>query len=195
MRLLALIGLACMLMIVHDSVQADARPAIDLPAAITPEVTLDVASPELAAGQTGKVMVRIRNVRDLTGFQFKVVFDPSVLEVVDSDLGRPGFQIERGTIFDGQNPIEAENEADNGEGVVEFGLAMLGGEPVTTGHGLLATITFRAKRSENSDLMFSSEGSHLADEDAYPIEADWRSARVLGDASSVYLPLALHETN
>ena len=72
--------------------------------------------------------------------QAYIDFDPSLLEVVDADLGTAGVQIQRGTAL----PDELQNSVDNGCGQINFAAGMFGGQPLT-GTFTLATVEFKAK--------------------------------------------------
>ncbi|MBX4187887.1 MAG: cohesin domain-containing protein [Candidatus Doudnabacteria bacterium] len=86
---------------------------------------------------------------------YYVNYNPSILEVVDSNSGQGGIQILPGTLLT-QTIV---NSADNTSGRIQFSQASTGGGSYN-GSGTLATITFNAKAAGTSTITFSfTQGS------------------------------------
>ena len=130
-------------------------------------VTIDPPSSEVAVGATTTVDVRINNVSGLYGAEMHLTFDPLVLEVVDADEGTAGVQIQPGPFL--SPDFTAQNTVDQGAGKIDFAISQrLPQEPVS-GSGVLATITFRGRAANTSDIRFLNV--ILSDRDGMPISA------------------------
>ncbi len=103
------------------------------------EVSLVPSSSEVTLGNTFTVAINLANCTDVIGADVQVVFDPTKLQVVDSDALQAGVQIAPGSFIVGQ--IGA-NTANNTAGTVRFAVAKAA--PGVDGAGTLATITFAA---------------------------------------------------
>jgi hypothetical protein len=64
--------------------------------------TVAISPPDatVACNQNITVSVMINNVTNLYGVDFKISYDPAIVEVVDADPGNPGTQIQQGTFPD-----------------------------------------------------------------------------------------------
>lgn len=95
-------------------------------------------------------------------------FDPSIIQVVDTDLTEQGIQIASGSLM----PTTVFNSADNTAGTVKFSQVIMpgtDGTSVYSGSGVLARVTFRAVAVGTSQIMFdftpgSSTDSNVAGE-------------------------------
>ena len=104
---------------------------------IFPVVSVQIAQ---QAGLDATVEIRIEHAKDLYGFQFSLAFDPSLLDVV---------KIERGE-FLGKNSSWNDPEIDNEHGIIRGATAMKTGGSGSSGKGVFAKITFKAKKLKGS---------------------------------------------
>lgn len=99
----------------------------------------------VGAGQTVAVEVRVENVQDLYGLDFRLRFDPSVVEVVDADTTTEGIQVRPGGLL--HPDLIVRNVADNTGGTIWFALTQLNPSEAVTGSGIAFVILFRGKRA------------------------------------------------
>ena len=100
------------------------------------EVSIAPAEKSVNLGITGEtVNVMIRGALDLGDYEFKMDFDPDVVEVTNVEDG--GFLGSTGRTVIPVGP-------DIGNGTLTFGAVSLGDQPGPNGEGILATITFNA---------------------------------------------------
>jgi len=78
---------------------------------------------------------------------FSLRYNPSILQVVDSNTNVSGVQIAPGNLL----PVTVTNTADNTAGTIQFSQAASGGTNFT-GSGVLATITFRGANGGSSNV-------------------------------------------
>ena len=120
------------------------------------------------------VDVEVRNVDNLFGADLILGFDPDLLEVVDSAPASPGVQITPGDLLaSGQLMV---NQADNSLGRIEFVVTLLGTQSPVSGDGILASVTFRAKRPGESIISFQSLA--LGRKDGTLIEHETQAGRL-----------------
>ena len=107
--------------------------------------------------------VRAENAKDLYGYQFAVKFNTEVLEVESVSQGN--FLKERfgWTGGDETHWIAGEIDNDNGEISSSLGIRVIPGE--VKGNGVLATITFIPKKTDESELEFTEVKLSNADGD------------------------------
>lgn len=79
----------------------------------------------------------------------KLRFNPSILQVVDSDAGATGVQISAGSLM----PLTIVNTVDNTAGTIQFSQLATPGSTYS-GSGTLAIVTFRVVSAGNSSLNF-----------------------------------------
>jgi len=170
---------------VGQSVDADGV-ATSLTAAHN-RVSLDPAAMGIAVGETLSVTVRALAPIGIYGVEYRITFDPSVLEVVDANLVTTDtIEIHPSAVFAGG--IEAENDANNGTGIIHYGATLLSGNPVY-GPQELGTIVFRAKAEGRSPVRFDSQ-SWLSYPDGLPIPGTvWRDGLVTAGTQRLYLPI------
>jgi hypothetical protein len=101
----------------------------------------------------------------VSGTQYRLIFDPAVLQVVDQTKG--DF-----LSHDGANTIEIVNKFNNTIGKVEYGETRMGVETSVTAAGTLARITFRVigDRGSYLDLTNVFVGSPQAKEIPVSVE-------------------------
>ena len=126
--------------------------------AATPYYYLDPQVLELGPGEVGTVTIRTSHVEGLGGVEVYLLWDPSILEVVDADPSLSGVQLTPGDLFEGHNTFRPwhGNEADNAAGRLSYVLSLVEASCLT-GEWSVATITFRAVGSGTSSLTFGSE--------------------------------------
>jgi hypothetical protein len=125
------------------------------------------ATLQLAVGQVVIVDVMVHSVQDLSGYEFRLSFDPAVVEAVDLDPYVPGLNVLAGDVL--APAMTATNECDNLLGTISVAVARIGGAP-SNGDGRLATISFRAKALGDAQMVFTAFG--MADSNALPIPCD-----------------------
>ncbi len=104
----------------------------------------------IGVGETQEVAVVIENVTNLAGVEIYIVFDPTVVEVMDADPDKEGVQVARGDLLGLGYEI---NEVS--EGMMEYVLTVLGQEPAS-GSGEIIRITFRGIAEGSTHLTFDS---------------------------------------
>lgn len=128
-------------------VAADARPRSGGVA-----VGLSPSTITLMPGQTATVDVVVYNVENLAGFDIRLIFNPSVLTVLDSDPWIDGVNIAWGDFISPDWP--ALDTCDNANGTIQAAVTQFGGS--RSGTGVLLSITFQALAAGDSGLSFES---------------------------------------
>ena len=108
-------------------------------------VSVEPARLEARSGETFTVRVMVEGAQDLSGFQFKLTYDPSVVEVEDAEVA--GFLSSTGRV-----PIPLGPKVDNDGGAIVIGAATFGESSGPGGSGVLATVTFTAREEGSSAL-------------------------------------------
>ncbi len=116
-------------------------------------ITLSPAAGTITGCGTTTVEIWLNEVVDFYGADVRLSFDPTVLQVVDSNPGQAGVQIEVGefwvpgfTIF---------NTADNTAGTINYVATQLSPTPEVSGSGVILKITFNAISTGSSALSFT----------------------------------------
>jgi hypothetical protein len=124
-------------------------------AADGPTISIDPTQATLAPDGTVDVDVVISDVTDLYSAYVQLTFDPTLLEVVDADLGREGVQVSPG-YFPGPSEGPGDittNIVDNVAGTIDYDFTLLNPSPAVSGSGVLATIRFQGKATGESSLV------------------------------------------
>jgi hypothetical protein len=108
-------------------------------------IRLEPADSVVGLNETFAVQVMIEEVNDLGAFQFELAYDSSILRVEEAALG--DFL---GSM--GRSVVPIGPEVDNEEGRTMFGAISFGGGPGPNGTGVLATITWFARREGSTVL-------------------------------------------
>ena len=159
-------------------------------------VRFEPSTAQLNVGATHIVEIRIDNATNLVGAEVQVQFNPAVLQVVDADTAKEGFQIQPG---DFPRPdFVAVNQASNTSGTLQYAVVQLGSQgqggdfsnirgleeavrqlPVqaVSGSGVLARVTFQAVAAGTSDLSFTR--ILLPDSQAQPIPASGQPGQIV----------------
>lgn len=138
----------------------------------------------LQEGQTTSIEIWVDDVIDLFGFAVEIRFDPSKISAASTALG--GF-LEPG--------LMAEDEIDNSEGVIKYGMVQCGQEtPAKSGSGILLSfeITLTEEVSETSLVIDSIV---LTDRNGTEILCNVEHGKVrspgLSPGFEIFLPLVL----
>jgi len=155
-----------------------------------PQTMLKVAPQTLKVkvGEETTVDLTIEKVSELYGAQLHLKFDPEVLEVIDADPTQTGVQIEPGTL-----PVPdfvVQNTADNNNGTIDYALTQLPPSQPGEGDGVIARVTFRAKKAAVSQIQFDQ--FLLADTQGGSIEAlpQHGQIRVMGSSTWLFVAVA-----
>lgn len=117
-------------------------------------ITLSPTPASIQGCESIEVEIWINDVTDLYAADVRLSFDPSVLEVVDQNVGKAGVQIADGTFLDADWHGFSEH-ADNTNGTIQYAITQFNPDLPVSGSGVLAIITFRAKSTGTSDLQFT----------------------------------------
>lgn len=162
-------------------------------AAPVSQVYISPAAAGVSAGETFTLSVKVDAIAYIYGAQYRIEFDPNILEVVDANPGMPGVQIGSATMLPKDSYYEM-NEANNTTGVISYTATILEpGEPVA-GTGVLGIIAFRAKADGRSAIAFRGNARWplaLTDRSGYAVSADWTDGAVVVGNERVYFPLVL----
>ena len=157
----------------------------------SPSVFINPAALIVKKNDQFTLAVQIINVRYLYAYQWEIAFNPAILQVVDANAGEPGVQIEPAAVFQGLGPF-TQCTVSNAAGTIRCESTLLApADPVTWGYSHLGQIRFKAVGSAKTMVEFSSAQCHLAERDADPIVATWRSGSVLFSGGVVRLPLVM----
>ncbi len=129
-------------------------------------LTLSPSSGTITGCGTLNVEVWVNDVSGLYGVDLRMSFNPAVLEVVDSDPGKTGVQVQEGGFL--ANTWVLSNTADNTSGTIQYIATQLNPELAKGGTGKLLIIQFRAKSASlSTPLNFTY--AELADRDGIAI--------------------------
>jgi LysM repeat protein len=137
-------------------------------------------------GQVTTVTLRVENIEQLYGYQTAIVFNPSILEVIDANTGKAGVQVALGTFL--QPDFEYQNNADNSVGTIVVVVTQLSPSPAVSGSGDLFTISFRGKAQGTSDVRFTD--LKLAKEAGVEIPVSRQDAQVVVGTPTTTTPTA-----
>jgi hypothetical protein len=115
-----------------------------MPTSATAILYVDPKAIKGTVGQNFIININILNVTDLYGWQFKLKWDSTVLDVVNATEGN---FLKQGGGSTGFWPI-----INNTAGYISVYCTLTGNIPGVNGSGALATIQFHAKESGNCDL-------------------------------------------
>lgn len=177
LQILAMVLLVILLLLsLSGKTAAEARPLANT------KVELEPSDGVLLDSRT--VTVRARYVIEMIGYQFRLTFDPNLLEVVDL---RPG------SIFEGKQYMVFPT-IDNEHGVVTYVVTLFQQGVSVSGSGSLAQIVFRAKGLGRSELVFDRQYSALKRRptqfDPNPVmETDWLDGSLTAiEGMQLFLP-------
>ncbi len=116
-------------------------------------VTLSPSILTIPGCATAEVEIRINDVVGLYGADVWLTFDPSLLEVVDTDPSSAEVRITNGGLLTPPLFYIARG-ADNTAGTVHFAATQLSPSSPVNGSGILTKVQFRAKSAGSSVLHF-----------------------------------------
>jgi hypothetical protein len=155
-----------------------------------PQTLIKVAPQVLKVkvGDETTIDLAIEKVSELYGAQLHLRFDPDVLEVVDANPSEEGIQIEPGTLP--APDFVVQNSADNQVGTIDYALTQLPPSEPAKGDGVIAHVTFRAKKAAVSQIQFDQ--FLLADTQGGSIEAvpQHGQIRVMEGTTWVFIAIA-----
>ena len=108
-------------------------------------VRLVPAELQVVTGQTAEVAVEIMGVDGLYGIDLTIVYDPSMIEVVDMDTGLNGVQMQMGLFLD--PGFVVGNLADNVKGIAQFAMTQLTPSEAKSGEGTLLILRLRGLKT------------------------------------------------
>ena len=118
-------------------------------------------------GESVTVTVWLSDVADYYGVEFRIAFDPSIVEVPSGQV-TPLWEV-----FDSSNHWIAKNQADNVNGEIWYALTNLNPAEPFTGTGRVCDIAFKALAPVSTTLHFSyTKGSTRDLDSLYPMEED-----------------------
>lgn len=147
-------------------------------------VSLSPASSQVNVQATTTVNIRVASVTSLYGAEVHLTFNPALLEVVDSDAGTAGVQIQPGTFLSAD--FTAQNVVDQAAGKIDFAVAQMPPNQPVSGDGVLATITFKGQADGTSNVDFVS--IILSDRDGMAIGAGTQGGSVTVGAGGTPVP-------
>lgn len=121
-------------------------------------VSIQPAAQTIQVGETTTVDVQIQNVDNLFGIDLRLTFDPSIVNVVDSNPLVPGEQVEPGAFLDiseGKGFV-VDNSADNTTGEIAYIATLLSPASPVSGSGTLIRITFEGVAEGTSPVTLES---------------------------------------
>ena len=194
--IVGLLGLLALGLVVLFSDQgafaAGPRDAAQDTAAVS-QVYITPASASMSPGETLNLTVKVDAIAYIYGAQYRIEFDPDVLEVVDADPSMPGVQIGSAAMLP-EGLFYEMNQVDNATGVISYTATILEpGEPVA-GSGAFGSIAFRAKTEGQSAIAFEGNARWplaLTDRSGYAVAAEWTDGAVVVGNERMYLPLTL----
>jgi hypothetical protein len=129
-------------------------------------------------------------VTDLYGADFRLSFDPTLLEVQDAD-GNPanGVQIQAAS-FPAPNFV-VKNEADNSAGTLWYAVSQMSPTEPISGSGVAASITFKGLAGGTSSVAFTYQKIVEIDGEQIPATTQDGQITVVGTETSTptYLPI------
>jgi hypothetical protein len=142
-------------------------------------------------GET-EVEVRVSDVSNLYGVEFHLSFDAEMIEVIDADPTTDGIQISPGDLLvpGVSENVTSLNQADSGEGMIDFAMTLVTGDESVSGSGILATIGLRCISQGSTEIVFENpvDGQtpvKLADGDGKPITVTWAGGSISIEGSVV----------
>jgi hypothetical protein len=137
--------------------------------------------------------VRVYDVADLYGAQYRITFDPAMLQVVDANRSLPGVQIGTGGLLQNRQLFES-NVVNNVTGVIDYAATITQGGAPVAGTGSLGEITFRVVKPGTNNIRFVTAACALskpAGVGDMQIPATWynASATATGRCPKILLPL------
>ena len=160
-------------------VTVSSMPAYALIVKLSP-ATVDLP----ATGASFDVDVAIEDVSDLGAFQFEIIYNPSVVRILDTSSVTLGSFL--GST--GRNTLALETKIDNGAGTLEYGAVSFGAESGPNGNGLLAKVSFTVQTRNNSQL--NLEGIKVTNTSGGELSVNWVQGATLSASAANVGPTA-----
>jgi hypothetical protein len=166
------------------------------PADLSTQVVVSPSYTSLAGvGETVELEIAMQDVTDFYGALVKLAFDPSVVQIQDTDPrpSSPGVQIRSGDLLDPDYQFVLVNEVDNATGEIEFAVTQLYPAEARSGSGVLATVILQAVGQGTSPVQLV-EVRLLDDtpQDPQEIPAATQDGEIMVEGGQyLYLPLVL----
>ncbi len=125
------------------SIQANSSYAMST-MKISPE-TIDLSA---VADNRFDVEIIAENVTDLAAFEFDILYDPGVVNVINAD------DVKLGSFLGSTGRTAMATGPDIVDGKLSYGAFTLGSTPGASGNGILATVTFFVQNQAKTSLMF-----------------------------------------
>jgi len=126
-------------------------------------------SPRISTGQTFKVDIVVSNITNLYAWEAKAIFDPTIMAARSLDDG--DLLGKRGMPWGWM-----EKSIDDTNGVIRLNQTLLGDVPGVNGSGVLASVTFKVIKPENSTIKLADvvfvDPLGVVDEDVAGIEIE-----------------------
>ncbi len=117
-------------------------------------ITISPAAATIDGCASTEVEIWLHDVENFYGAEIYMSFDPAIVQVVDSNPGQNGVQIEVGDFWTPGWTVE--NHADNTAGTISYAATQLNPTEAVNGSGVLLKITFQGIAAGSSPLSFTS---------------------------------------
>jgi hypothetical protein len=166
-----LVVLLCLVSLPVRSIRAQAETTL----------RMEPATASLAPGTGVRIDLVINEASDVYGFQVRIQFDPSVVQVVDQDPDRPGIQVTAGDFFDLNEGFLIANQADNGRGEITYAFTLLAPATPVEGTGVILSFEMQAAAAGQSQVNLESAILSSADGLSLPFSAQEGQVIVVGE--------------
>jgi|GEM_PF-6188796 len=109
----------------------------------------------IAPGAKTTIEVWGENWDEVYGIEFKIGFNPDVVEVIDADPNRTGIQLEPGQFPDPSTGFVAVNVVNPETGIGRYAMTELNPAPPVSGSGIVVRVTFRGRAEGKTTLTLS----------------------------------------
>ena len=116
-------------------------------------ITLDPAYSLLYPTCANLYMIMINNITDLYGFDLRISFDPTILQVLDLDASQAGTQILQGDFL--ENGFLILGTVDNTKGTIRYATTQIRPQTPKSGSGVLLKILFSPVSTGVSAINFN----------------------------------------
>ena len=137
-------------------------------------VRIESPSTTIKVGETVTVQVLVEGVTGMQGFEMRLVYDTTYVDVIDTISDEEGIQAQLGVFL--PPDLVAQNVVDEANGQVDIAIAALGIDAAASGSGTIVTITFQGKAAGTSPLAF--DDVILADSDGNVIAASTQDGQI-----------------
>ena len=119
-----------------------------------PKIRFSPPSSTITLSDVMTIGIQIDDIANLYASQVEVVFDPTMVEVIDAYDFEPGTQIRHGELLVPDTTIR--NSANNSRGTIDYLISLQGEKLGVDGSGTLAEITFRPLISGTTPFTFTN---------------------------------------